>query len=757
MNNNDDYALLTDLYQITMAQGYWACGKLEEEGCFHIFFREPPFKGGYAIASGMDHIAEVVENFSFSDESVEYLASIDAPGGGKLFNPDFLEYLRTLELTVEIDAVREGTVVFPNDPIVRVTGPIVQCQLLETQLLNCVNFETLAATKAARVCLAAETPVAEFGLRRAQGESGGMRASRACIVGGCASTSNVLAGREYGLPVSGTHAHAWVMAFDDELEAFRAYAKEFPTNCVLLVDTYDVAQGMKNAITVGLEMKARGEHLAGIRIDSGDLAWNAKQARAMLDEAGLVDTGVVLSNDLDEFAIKSIRDSGAKVASWGVGTKLVTAYDQPALGGVYKLAAKRMKGGEWEPCVKVTGQSSKQTVPGILDVRRYFHESGTIAGDMVFDVLYPVSSERIIDPADELRQKDLSGLRYETLLEPGLPRAGKVVLECQRRATLWLHEIAVGNSLLCSMRARSALSTHTRIQSVWNTLCSIAGAIWSRVFWGFHRIPSTLDLFRPAGCLLLGRSGNSQQMLSLAVVRRLRFGAPPLRKELCRMIKVVTDSVASLPKELIEEENIEVVSLFLNEDGHEHVDATMDLDDFYTRIYDMADNPPTSSQPSQSTLEELFESFAKAGHEVLGIWISTGLSGAFDGVLRAARSVESRNINFKYCMIDSSSCGFDEAFPVLEGARAVREGKTLAEAAQTVLEAIKSTRFLFTPESLTFLKKGGRIGGAAALLGNLIKLAPVLTVVDGTPGAYGESPNPQEGPCQDPGNLRARY
>lgn len=187
MNNNDDYALLTDLYQITMAQGYWACGKLEEEGCFHIFFREPPFKGGYAIASGMDHIAEVVENFSFSDESVEYLASIDAPGGGKLFNPDFLEYLRTLELTVEIDAVREGTVVFPNDPIVRVTGPIVQCQLLETQLLNCVNFETLAATKAARVCLAAETPVAEFGLRRAQGESG-----RACVLLAHASWAAVL-------------------------------------------------------------------------------------------------------------------------------------------------------------------------------------------------------------------------------------------------------------------------------------------------------------------------------------------------------------------------------------------------------------------------------------------------------------------------------------------------------------------------------------------------------------------------------------
>lgn len=436
MPSNDDYALLTDLYQITMAQGYWSCGKLEEEGCFHIFFRETPFKGGYAIASGMDHIAEVLENFSFSDESISYLASIDAPGGGKLFRPEFLEYLRTLELTVDIDAVREGTVVFPNDPIVRVVGPIVQCQLLETQLLNCVNFETLAATKAARVCLAAETPVAEFGLRRAQGESGGMRASRAAIVGGCASTSNVLAGREFNLPVSGTHAHAWVMAFDDELEAFRAYAKEFPTNCVLLVDTYDITQGLKNAITVGLEMKQRGEHLAGIRIDSGDLSWRAKQARQMLDEAGLTDTGVVLSNDLDEYAITSIRNSGAKVASWGVGTKLATAYDQPALGGVYKLAAKRNSPSDpWEPRVKVTGQSSKQTVPGVLDVRRYFHESGTLAGDMVFDVTHPVSRERIVDPADELRQKDLSGMRFETLLEP-LARDGKVVLSAEARSAL---------------------------------------------------------------------------------------------------------------------------------------------------------------------------------------------------------------------------------------------------------------------------------------------------------------------------------
>lgn len=433
---NKDYALLTDLYQITMAQGYWACNKLEEQGCFHIFFREPPFQGGFAIASGMDHIAEVIENFSMSDENIDYLASLDAPGGGKLFDPDFLEYLRNLELSVDIDAIREGTVVFPNDPFVRVIGPVLQCQLLETQLLNCVNFETLAATKAARVCLAAQTPVAEFGLRRAQGESGGMRASRACIVGGCASTSNVLAGKTFGLPVSGTHAHAWVMAFDSELEAFRAYARTFPTNCVLLVDTYDVEQGIKNAITIGLEMKERGEHLTGIRIDSGDLAWEAKLARKMLDEAGLTETGVVLSNDLDEFSIKSIIDSGAQVASWGVGTKLVTAYDQPALGGVYKLAAKRVGiDSPWEPCLKVTGQSSKQTVPGVLDVRRYFHSSGKLAGDMVFDTTHGVAQERIIDPADELRQKDLAGKDYVTLLEP-LARHGKVVLDAEHRNAL---------------------------------------------------------------------------------------------------------------------------------------------------------------------------------------------------------------------------------------------------------------------------------------------------------------------------------
>ncbi len=432
---NHNYSLLTDLYQLTMAQGYWECGKLEEEACFHAFFRNNPFEGGYAIACGMDHVLDVIENYRFTEDDIAYLGSLDAPGGGKLFKSAFLDYLHTMELEVDIDAVEEGTVVFPNDPLLRVMGPVLQCQLLETALLNCVNFETLIATKAARVCLSAGAPVAEFGLRRAQGEDGGLRASRAAVVGGCASTSNVLAGKLFDIPVSGTHAHSWVMSFDSELEAFRAYAKTMPNNCVLLVDTYDITQGIENAITVGLEMKARGEHLAAIRIDSGDLSWRAKQAREMLDVAGLQDTGIVLSNDLDEYTIKSIKDSGAQVASWGVGTKLTTAYDQPALGGVYKLAAKRdSKEAPWQECIKVSGQASKLTTPGVLDVRRYFHKNGMLAGDMVFDVNHGVQSERIVDPADEIRQKDLSGLEYTTLLQPIVRGGHSVVVRAKGSA-----------------------------------------------------------------------------------------------------------------------------------------------------------------------------------------------------------------------------------------------------------------------------------------------------------------------------------
>ena len=432
-----DYALLTDLYQLTMAQGYWETGQGDTQACFHMYFRDYPFKGGYAIACGMAQLADLVDEFSFSDEDVAYLGSLDAPGGGKLFKPEFLDYLRTFELRVDIDAVLEGTVVFPHEPLVRVTGPIMDCQLIETALLNCVNFETLIATKAARVCLAAQAPVAEFGLRRAQGAGGGLWASRAAVVGGCASTSNVLAGKLFDIPVSGTHAHSWVMSFPDELTAFRAYAEAFPKNCVLLVDTYDVEQGIKNAITVGLEMRERGERLAGIRIDSGDLSWLSKMARRMLDEAGLTDCGIVLSNDLDEYTIQSMLEEGADVMSFGVGTKLASAYDQPTLGGVYKLAAVRAgEDAPWTARLKISESAAKLTTPGVLDVRRYYQSDGRIAGDMVFDVNEtPDAREVIVDPMDDLRQKNLSGLRFETLLRP-LARAGKVVLAPEDRSAM---------------------------------------------------------------------------------------------------------------------------------------------------------------------------------------------------------------------------------------------------------------------------------------------------------------------------------
>ncbi len=457
------YELLTDLYQLTMAQGYWRTGQGKTQACFHAYFRDYPFKGGFAVACGMDQLAELIEDFRFTDDDIAYLSGLEAPAGGALFDADFLDYLRTYRLSVDIDAVPEGTIVFPHEPLVRVTGPIMDCQIIETPLLNCVNFETLIATKAARVCLAAAgRPVAEFGLRRAQGAGGGLWASRAAVVGGCASTSNILAGKLFSIPVSGTHAHSWVMSFPDELTAFRAYAKEFPHNCVLLVDTYNVEQGIRNAITVGLEMRERGEKLAAIRIDSGDLAWLAKMARRMLDEAGLADCGIVLSNDLDEHTIRSILDEGAPVNSWGVGTKLACAFDQPTLGGVYKLSATRAPGEQhWTDRLKISESAAKLTVPGVLGVRRYYAEDGTIAGDMVFDVNAGVGArEVIVDPMDDLRQKNLAGKRYELLLEP-LARAGEVVLPADRRDAMAAQARAAEGLARLDESQKRMLNPHT--------------------------------------------------------------------------------------------------------------------------------------------------------------------------------------------------------------------------------------------------------------------------------------------------------
>ena len=353
-----DVALNTDLYELTMAQGFWESGLMDAQGCFNVFFRDNPFDGGYAVACGVGQIADLVENLRFDEGSIEYLSSIAAPGGGPLFKQGFLDYLRDFELHVDVWAVPEGDLVFPREPMVRVQGSIIECQLLETALLNLVNFQTLVATKASRVVRAAEGhPVSDFGLRRAQGPDGGLAVARASYVGGCSSTSNVLAGKIYGIPVFGTHAHSWVMAFPTELDAFRAFAKSSPKNCCLLLDTYDVSQGIKNAIVVAKEMEQAGERLNAIRIDSGDLARLSKETRAAFDEAGLDYVKISVSNDLEEYTIQSLFAQGAPIDSFGVGTKLATCDPQPSLGGVYKLSATRNSDDEpWRPVMKLSEQ-----------------------------------------------------------------------------------------------------------------------------------------------------------------------------------------------------------------------------------------------------------------------------------------------------------------------------------------------------------------------------------------------------------------
>jgi nicotinate phosphoribosyltransferase len=420
--------LLTDLYQLTMAYGYWKLGRAERDSVFHLSFRQNPFRGGYTIAAGLAYAVDFIERLRFDAADLDYLAGLRGNDGEPLFEPAFLAYLGDLRFRGDVDAVPEGTAVFPQQPLVRVQGSLLQCQILETPLLNIVNFQTLIATKAARVCAAAEgAPVLEFGLRRAQGFDGALAASRAAFIGGCAATSNVLAGRLFGIPVRGTHAHSWVMAFDDELDAFDAYAEVLPNNCVFLVDTYDTLDGVRRAVEVGKRLRARGHEMAGIRLDSGDLAYLSAEARKILDEHDFPDAAIVASNDLDEGIIESLIDQGATVAVWGVGTRLVTGHDQPALGGVYKLTALRNGRGEWDYKVKLSEQSVKTTTPGILQVRRFRTESGFLA-DMIYDQGLGVSDPPcVVDVLDPTRRKVVPPeAQFEDLLVPVI-RGGEPV------------------------------------------------------------------------------------------------------------------------------------------------------------------------------------------------------------------------------------------------------------------------------------------------------------------------------------------
>jgi nicotinate phosphoribosyltransferase len=407
-----------------MAQGYFATGRTEHQAVFHLFFRALPFHGGYAIACGLADVADYLDGLRFEGDDLAYLASLRGNDDRPLFSDPFLHYLGDLVLGLDVDAIPEGSLVFAHEPLVRVKGPLLQAQLVETALLNAINFQTLVATKAARVCGAAgDDPVLEFGLRRAQGPDGAVTASRAAYVGGCAATSNVLAGYRFGIPVRGTHAHSWVMSFASELEAFRAYAEVMPNNTVFLVDTYDTLTGVRHAIEIGLALRERGARLGGIRLDSGDLAWLSIEARKLLDQAGFADATIGASNDLDEHLVESLKRQGSRITVWGVGTKLVTAYDQPALGGVYKLSAIRgpEANAPWSYRVKLSEHSAKISTPGIQQVRRY-HDRAT--GRFIADVICdeeapPTGPVELVDPRDPIRRKSVaSDLPCEELLVP---------------------------------------------------------------------------------------------------------------------------------------------------------------------------------------------------------------------------------------------------------------------------------------------------------------------------------------------------
>lgn len=407
--------MMTDLYQLTMMYGYFKHGMAGNEGVFDVFFR-PKSNITYAIAAGLQSVIDYINNLHFGAEDLAYLRSLD------LFDEPFLAYLSELRFTGEIYAVPEGTVVFPYEPLVRVRAPILQAQLIETALLTFVNHQTLIATKASRVCYAAGGgAVLEFGLRRAQGADAGIYGARAAVIGGCSSTSNVLAGEMFGIGVSGTHAHSWVMSFPDELSAFRAYADTFPKACLLLVDTYDTLRsGVPNAITVFRELRERGYEPMGIRLDSGDLAYLSKRARVMLDEAGFPQAKICASSDLDENVIRDLKMQGCRIDTWGVGTRLITSEDNPALGGVYKMAAEVVDG-RMVPKIKLSDNPAKVTNPGYKKLFRLYGPDGMAIADLIAleeETLDETKPLRIFDPEHSYKNMLVEQFTARELLVP---------------------------------------------------------------------------------------------------------------------------------------------------------------------------------------------------------------------------------------------------------------------------------------------------------------------------------------------------
>ena len=403
-----------------MAYGYWKAGVCDHEAAFHVTFRHNPFGGQFTVACGLATAIDFLRMFHFTETEIAYLASQRGNDGKPLFDSGFLDYLRDLRLTCDIDAIPEGTLVFPNEPLIRVCGPVAQCQLLETTLLNILNFESLIATKAARVCLAAKNdPVIEFGLRRAQGVDGGLTAARAAYIGGCAGTSNLQAGERFGIPVSGTQAHSWIMFFENEREAFETYARAMPNNCVLLVDTYNSIEGVRHAIDVAGQLRKQGHEMIGVRLDSGDRVALSIEARQMLDEAGLTTAKIVCSGDLDEHVIADMKQRGARIDMWGVGTKLTTGQPDAALGGIYKLGAVRHPGGQWQYRIKLSDEAAKTSCPGLLQVRRFQQPDGRFIADAIYETGHAISEPCVVvDLETEKKTEIPAKTDYSDLLVP---------------------------------------------------------------------------------------------------------------------------------------------------------------------------------------------------------------------------------------------------------------------------------------------------------------------------------------------------
>ena len=420
--DRQNLTLLTDLYELTMMQGYFKHKDRNETVIFDAFFRNNPMDSGYSIMAGLEQVIQYIKELKFEQQDIDYLAGLC------IFQQDFLDYLKDFKFTGDIYAIPEGSIMFPREPMIKVIAPIMQAQLVETAILNIINHQSLIATKTSRVCFAARGDgIMEFGLRRAQGPDAGTYGARAAMIGGCVGTSNVLAGQLFDVPVSGTHAHSWIMSFPDEYTAFKAYADIYPNACLLLVDTYDTLKsGVPNAIRVFQEMKEAGIPLTkyGIRLDSGDLAYMSKEARKMLDAAGFEDAVIAASSDLDEYLIDSLKSQGAKITSWGVGTNLITSKDCPAFGGVYKLAAVKTGEGDFVPKIKLSENTEKITNPGNKTVYRiYEKENGKLKADLIClvdDQLDESKDLTIFDPLETWKKTHLKGGTY-TLRELMVP------------------------------------------------------------------------------------------------------------------------------------------------------------------------------------------------------------------------------------------------------------------------------------------------------------------------------------------------